>query len=467
MSEECIQGLVGEMLKGGNPLTVGVGIIIEVIRKNNSDYDSETQIGPEPKSSDPIYLGTLLGIFANHVSDFMELILSPRHTVMTAKGSEVVDRKDIKVAWGDKIEPLGFDRFKTCELMAELLHCSNMGLLNEKGGEADVERRDVERARLKADGKLGSAHELPPAANFGTSVDSSGFHHAEAFSPLGESPENISRLEVQNSNDEDEFEKVAMSEVVAETGLDDISNRSGLRDQHLQSKQADDDDYADFVDEPLFSPKGMKSEDEELSPKATAALAESDNKLPSTDLGGLTDQIGKLELADETIMTDTESSVAADGTEQITIASKTSTFTVSLLSELFHRPIASTLSTNPGLHKGDNSYASNDKPAPLFVSRVSKQTPAEDANAIQLSDMDIFGNESTSSIDTQSGIGDSTQTMQLDDQLQHDAHAIEIADDGEPVVGDLLKMMFVEHHVVPTILVCPHACRTFQRCAED
>jgi len=464
VSEECIQGLVGEMLKGGNPLTVGVGIIIEVIRKNNSDYDSETHIGPEPKSSDPIYLGTLLGIFANHVSDFMELILSPRHTVMTAKGSEVVDRKDIKVAWGDKIEPLGFDRFKTCELMAELLHCSNRGLLNEKGSEADVERRDAERARLKADGKLGSAHELPPAADFGTSVDSSGFHHAEAFSPLGESPENISRLEVQNSNDEDEFEKVAMSEVVAETGMDDISNRSGLRDQHLQSKEADDDDdYADFVDEPLFSPKDVTSEDEELSPKAIAALAESDKKSPSTDLVGLTDQIGELGLADDTIITDTESSVSADGTEQTAIASKTSMFSVSLLSELFHRPMASTLSTNPGLNKFDNSYASNDKPAPLFVSRVSKQIPAEDDNAIQLPDMDVFGNESTSSIDNESGMGDSTQTMQLDNQLQQDAPATEIADDGEPVVGDLLKMMFVEHHVVPTILVCPQTCLDFSK----
>ena len=39
VSDSCIEPLIANMLKGGNPLTVGGGIIIEVIRKNNSDYD--------------------------------------------------------------------------------------------------------------------------------------------------------------------------------------------------------------------------------------------------------------------------------------------------------------------------------------------------------------------------------------------------------------------------------------------
>src|SRR5271170_2587928 len=37
VSEACISSLISSMLQGGNPLTVGVGIVIEVIRKNNSD----------------------------------------------------------------------------------------------------------------------------------------------------------------------------------------------------------------------------------------------------------------------------------------------------------------------------------------------------------------------------------------------------------------------------------------------
>ena len=65
-----------------------------------------------------------------------------------------VKRKELTVAFSSKIEPLGFDRFKTCELMAELLHCSNMGLLNERGSEALVRQRDEERDRLKAEGSL-------------------------------------------------------------------------------------------------------------------------------------------------------------------------------------------------------------------------------------------------------------------------------------------------------------------------
>src|ERR1700710_1533759 len=102
VSQPCIEKLISDMLKGGNTLTVGVGIIIEVIRKNNSDYDLDNQIGPVPKSSDPIYLGTLLRCFAKNVTNFMDLI------------GNASQKKELKVAFGEKIEPLGFDRFKTC-----------------------------------------------------------------------------------------------------------------------------------------------------------------------------------------------------------------------------------------------------------------------------------------------------------------------------------------------------------------
>jgi SIT4-associating protein SAP185/190 len=121
VSDQCIKTLIDDMLRGGNPLTVGVGIIIEVIRKNNSDYDLDNQVGPDPKTCDPIFLGALLRQFANHIPDFMHLVRS--------KGAK---KPDLKAAFGGSVEPLGFDRFKTCELMAELLHCSNMGLLNER-----------------------------------------------------------------------------------------------------------------------------------------------------------------------------------------------------------------------------------------------------------------------------------------------------------------------------------------------
>jgi hypothetical protein len=62
VSKTCVELLTKDMLRAENPLTVGMGIIIEVIRKNNSDYDPEVGAGRglPPSSSDPIYLGTLL-----------------------------------------------------------------------------------------------------------------------------------------------------------------------------------------------------------------------------------------------------------------------------------------------------------------------------------------------------------------------------------------------------------------------
>ncbi|WZH44015.1 SIT4 phosphatase-associated protein-domain-containing protein [Fusarium acuminatum] len=110
VSKPCVEQLIGYMLGGGNPLTVGVGIIIEVIRKNNSDYDPDmgTEATAAPSSRDPIYLGTLLRLFAENVPNFMSLIM------------DVPSKKEkMDSTFGVKLEPLGFDRFKTCELMAD------------------------------------------------------------------------------------------------------------------------------------------------------------------------------------------------------------------------------------------------------------------------------------------------------------------------------------------------------------
>lgn len=117
-----------------------VGIIIELIRKNNSDYDlncgsytsmlqnSDSGSGEvnayvmfqwlkdfeenPPGSRDPIYLGDMLEIFSNHLNDFGDII--DIHKGPTGASS------------------LGFTNFKLSELIAELLHCSNMILLNSK-----------------------------------------------------------------------------------------------------------------------------------------------------------------------------------------------------------------------------------------------------------------------------------------------------------------------------------------------
>lgn len=139
VSEPCVRELVRLMLFGGSGLATGVGVVIEIIRKNNSDYDFVpvmyiTIESHPPTTRDPIYLGTLVKVFAENLPKFNDMLVR--------KHSEV-----LKTPFG-QIEPLGFERFKICELVAELLHCSNMALLNDPNGESNVRARDVERIRV-------------------------------------------------------------------------------------------------------------------------------------------------------------------------------------------------------------------------------------------------------------------------------------------------------------------------------
>jgi SIT4-associating protein SAP185/190 len=386
--------LINDMLQGGNPLTVGVGIVIEVIRKNNSDYDMDNQIGEVPKSSDPIYLGTLLRQFAKNVPKFMELVQNANKN------------KELKVASGDRIEPLGFDRFKTCELMAELLHCSNMALLNDQGSEADVKKRDAERERLKAEGKLQPAKD--PSSDdvdaFGTSVDSSGFHHARAPSLSGDSPEEIKRLEVSNAG-EDEFEKVSASDALVEEMKDELLavgsplERSPKQSPRMIAVEKSDD--ADLVVPPL-SPKKPAAHGRTRSKDDVRAEAQSKINADSPTSAGVTGLLGAVDLDKDTEMQDSPSSI----------------------------------------EKGGISPHAEDKPAPLFSGKKpgspTKSEVPEPAKTEQ---------PAAAAQDPQ--LADQPPSEEAD----HQYAAYEVDVDGTPVVGDVLKMNFVEHHVVPTILV--------------
>lgn len=134
-----------------------VGIIIELIRKNNSDYDlncgsyssmlqvSENgacEINPyvmyqwlkdfeqnPPGPRDPLYLGEMLHIFSENL-DKLKVLMDI----------------DPIPPWQSQDEAiLGFTRFKISELIAELLHCSNMILLNSMKIRKIVEIRDLVR----------------------------------------------------------------------------------------------------------------------------------------------------------------------------------------------------------------------------------------------------------------------------------------------------------------------------------
>lgn len=373
VSEKCIRQLISYMLKGGNPLTVGVGIVIEVIRKNNSDYDPDQGHGAEspPTNHDPIYLGTLLRLFAQYVPDFMSLILSSKHTVTKGETTSVEERGHLKSAWGTQIEPLGFDRFKTCELMAELLHCSNMGLLNEPGSEEVIQQRDAERERLRQQGAFLSNKQSEESA-VDISVSSSKFENA--FTPSAST--STEELRIANLGDEDGFEKVGVT--------DDTESPKEDRPEQPQSPRPS---------EPHTVPRE-----------------------PTTPTGNLDETVRRLSLdnSEDTVMTsppnETESTLA---------------------------------STNP---ISETSPRAEDKPAPLF-SQGSDPNKTPTATSPE---------PTKTSPDERSGdVGQSSQLGQDSFQTaQDDTTHIAVEQNEEPlVVGDYLKVMFVENKVVPTILV--------------
>ncbi|KAG0216830.1 hypothetical protein BGX33_012050 [Mortierella sp. NVP41] len=125
-SEVIVGQLVSFMLDRDAPyssstLINGVTIFIELIRRNNSDYDVEPLL---PNATEPareaVDLSDLLKVLATRIEDFKDLLIVPRSTtgpILTSIGKQT---------------PLGFERLKICEMFAELLHCSNMAVLNSK-----------------------------------------------------------------------------------------------------------------------------------------------------------------------------------------------------------------------------------------------------------------------------------------------------------------------------------------------
>jgi len=449
VSQPCVEQLIKYMLGGGNPLTCGVGIVIEVIRKNNSDYDPEgVDINAAPSSRDPIYLGTLLRLFAQNVPDFMSLILNAP-----------AQKQRLSSTFGDRIEPLGFDRFKTCELMAELLHCSNMMLLNENGAEELIAARDSQRQLLRVEGKLQPATGGLPSPTEDVLMQAPEL----AVTAPGR------KLEVMNvSADDDGFEEVSHA-------ADEESSHGVLElpdaPTHQPSSSLLDKDDDDFVDEPLTSPLpnshelGTSSleqyppfEDVDLvvaplSPTKTNAQAPNatpekeatskETAQSSTNLEGPPEQ-AQPEAKDETAQTVPASEAENPKPEISTDAAEAK------------QPPLEDMSPHP-----------EDTPAPLFsveaAPPASQQLPTDPAQA----DTPQVPNETGDTIMTDVS-GEASLLEQRSEtpvaEPGQDARDVSVvmteaptpAADGQappkPVVGDYLKMQFVEHGVVPTIL---------------
>ncbi|KAI0484574.1 SAPS-domain-containing protein [Xylariaceae sp. FL0804] len=422
VSEPWVDKVIGYMLGGGNSLTVGVGIIIEVIRKNNSDYDPDvgTDSNALPSSRDPIYLGTLLRKFGDHVPEFMSLILNAP-----------ARRQMLNSTFGGHIEPLGFDRFKTCELMAELLHCSNMALLNEPGSEELIATRDQERQRLRDEGRL-TVHRGEEAQS--TEDLTMRMRHS--------SPDDSRRLEVTNASDDDGFEEVTPSgEMTEDTSHEFVKAEEDIPSGPSASFLDKDDD--DFVDEPLSSPRLNVQQFENpelvvppLSPqRASKAHSEAQPAVSVTET----------KPEDEP---ETESTSGSASAEDVAAKAEESDPTPSATKETT-TPRAT--STEPAASDSQMDSRASDKM--LASESPSQQSIAEAASAA--GDSTKAGEPDAAGADPRPQAGEAEQA--------DDAAAVNVLQPGpgqqhmsnvpaKPVVGDYLKMQFVEHRVVPTIL---------------
>ncbi|KAH6639920.1 SIT4 phosphatase-associated protein-domain-containing protein [Truncatella angustata] len=431
VSKPCVEQLIDYMLRGGNPLTVGVGIIIEVIRKNNSDYDPD--VGPDnnatPSSRDPIYLGTLLRRFADRVPDFMSLVMNTS-----------AHKQRIPSTFDDGIEPLGFDRFKTCELMAELLHCSNMALLNEVGSEQVIALRDQERQNLRVEGKLVPAR-TEEAHSSADDLTMRGRHTS--------SPDDGRRLEVTNASDDDGFEEVAPSgEMTEDTSHEFVKAEDEIPSGPVSSF-LDKDDDDDFVDEPLSSPR-LHVQDAKLndlpemenpefvvaplSPKKTVAKS-------TASLGdeSVPDEIPAAEQTSESAQ-DTPSPKAEVSEAGLTDERSTNAKLPldPSTGDMLEAELDSTISDLSGVQAAQTSPESSAQITQSTEPSTEKSTP-HDAKPVAI--------EPEATPAAEQGDGSIIVGHEASQPAQPSAN-----DPANPVVGDYLKMQFVEHKVVPTIL---------------
>ena len=142
-SPDCIDKMIDIILnQGGFALNVTVSIVIALIRKNNSDYDPVNLLTMNlednyPNDRDPIYLGYLLFKFTQNLDKLIEIIVNFN------KETDIERLNQLH----ESFIPLGFERFKVVELIAELLHCSNMGLMNSKRAPRIAYQRDEIRIK--------------------------------------------------------------------------------------------------------------------------------------------------------------------------------------------------------------------------------------------------------------------------------------------------------------------------------
>jgi SIT4-associating protein SAP185/190 len=202
-----------------------------------------------------------------------------------------------------------------------------MGLLNERGADEEVRKRDAERERLKAQGKLTTPRLPSPNENsfdeFGSSVDSHGFHHAERPSQeeMNEREEDR-RLEVQNASDEDGFEQVnaPSDDMSEEPPFDDLNDKidrtthGGLPLLEKVEKRTPEDIEVHSPTDVAAIPAPLSPRKQPSSPTKTMHFdPPPTHAADSPTTAGVTDQIKSLDVDEDTVMSEFGQETAEQG----------------------------------------------------------------------------------------------------------------------------------------------------------
>ncbi|KZT23975.1 SAPS-domain-containing protein [Neolentinus lepideus HHB14362 ss-1] len=214
-----------------------ISVIIELIRKNNSDYFEpylfhtlrnrlitlQQQLPQNPDDSREmleramremvdrmgvVHLGAVLEITFNRLDEYQKYLDKPRSSagpMTTTVGT---------------ITPLTFERYRICELYAELLHCSNMSLLNRP-----PEYNHIYDADGRLQGGLPALEELARVIAMSNGDDGDGdamdeekeeLEPAQELPISGASHDSSSALDsdedMEDDSDDDAMEEIAMSD---------------------------------------------------------------------------------------------------------------------------------------------------------------------------------------------------------------------------------------------------------------
>ncbi|KAK0211682.1 SIT4 phosphatase-associated protein-domain-containing protein [Armillaria fumosa] len=150
-----------------------IGVVIELIRKNNSDYfepylfhtlrnrlmQIQHQYSSQPENVTREALERAMGEMVDrmgvvHLGPVLEIMNDSLHTFLDYLKSPRSSTGPVGTTVG-MVVPLTFERFRICEMIAELLHCSNMSLLNRP-----PEQNKIYDAQGRLTGGLAGLEEL-------------------------------------------------------------------------------------------------------------------------------------------------------------------------------------------------------------------------------------------------------------------------------------------------------------------